>query len=389
MSGYFKHYVNFDSGLSVSVINKRSQAAIAENYWDKLLLKLDSPLPLDIEVGDELWISNSFGFLPIVQNVYYFTKPYANIIRLKGPNFLVRVENQGNSTETLSMDQLVNQTGSAFDDIVSKITAPADGIVDNTNYRKFENFVNFSSANLRMEAFDIKAAQIEEQNKVLDDLTNYISSNSTQRPEPPDIAIFFTSSQDANTYNTVDKYHYSQLNKANQEITRIEVSMDGYEKFLYNNPTWYQQHAASASIYDRENRNSLINNLPQFMVEESDANIDYIKFVGMVGHFFDNMSLTIKQITEKNNYSNSSNYGISVDIVEDMLASLGWEAEISKENLPLLLSSFNQNDFNIGTELYDQTRQLSEKQRNQIIWKRILNTLPYIYKTKGTEEVAA
>jgi hypothetical protein len=385
LSGYFKHYVNFDSGLSISVINKRSQAAIAENYWDKLLLKLDSPLPLDIEVGDELWISNSFGFLPIVQNIYYFTKPYASIIRLKGPNFLVRVENQGNSTETLSMDQLVNQTGSAFDGIVSKITAPADGIVDNTNYRKFENFVNFSSANLRMEAFNIKSVQIEEQNKVVDDLTNYINGNSTQRPKPPDIAIFFTSSQDANAYNTVDQYHYSQLNKANQEITRIEVSMDGYEKFLYNNPTWYQQHAASASIYDRENRNSLINNLPQFMVEDSDANIDYIKFVGMVGHFFDNMSLTIKQITDKNNYSNSSNHGISVDIVEDMLASLGWEAEISKENLPLLLSSFNQNDFDVDSELYNQARQLSEEQRNQIIWKRILNTLPYIYKTKGTE----
>ena len=104
------------------------------------------------------------------------------------------------------------------------------------------------------------------------------------------------------------------------------------------------------------------------MVEQSDDNADYIKFVGMVGHFFDNLSLTIKQITEKNNYSNSPSYGISVDIVEDMLASLGWEAEISKENLSLLLSSFSKNEFDTGSELYQLSRDLSEEQRNQIIW---------------------
>jgi hypothetical protein len=361
LSGYFKNYINFSSGLSISLINKKVIPSTDPRYYDRLALKLATPLPLNISLGDDIWITNNFGFLPIVQNLYYFTKPNIQTIPLKGPNFLVRIESQGNATETLSMEQLINQTGSAYNEIVSKISVPFDTIVDNTNYRNFETFVNFSSANLRISAFDTKKSKIE---KLQGDM-EYFTAELGRNPN--------------------DLFYIKEHTDANTEIDNIETSMDGYEKFLYNNPAWYMEHIDSASLYDRENRNSLINNLPQFMVEESDANADYIKFVGMVGHFFDNLSLSIKQITEKNNYSNSPNYGISVDIVEDMLASLGWEAEISKENLPLFLSSFNQNDFNIGTELYNQTGQLSEEQRNQIIWKRILNTLPYIYKTKGTE----
>jgi hypothetical protein len=385
ISGYFKHYINLDSGASISIVNKRSESTTDPRYWDKLYLKLSEGLPPNISVGDELWISNTFGFLPIVQNVYYFTKPYIRTIPLRGPNFLVKIENQGNSTEALSMEQLINQTGSAYNDLVTKLTAPIDGIIDNTNYRKFENFINFSSANLRLAAFDTKNERIAELNKTSEDLSAYIQENPVQRTDPANIPIFFTSSQAANNYNFVDKYHYEQLDEISQEITSIESGMDGYEKFLYNNPAWYNQHVSSASLYDQENRNSLINNLPQFLVEDAEQNKDYIMFVGMIGHFFDNMSLLIKQLTEKNNYSNSPSYGISVDIVEDMLASLGWEAEISKENLPILLSSFNHNDFDFGTDMYDKSRPMSEEQRNQIIWKRILNSLPYIYKTKGTE----
>ena len=361
LSGYFKSYINLNSGLSVSLLNKKVVESNDPRYYNKLALKLESSLPLNVSVGDDVWITNDFGFLPIVQNLYYFTKPYIKTIPLRGPNFLVQIESQGNSTEAVSMDQLINQTGSAYDEMLSKLSVPANSIIDNTNYRKFENFVNFSSADLRISAFDSKKVQITEQYSLIADLNAKINEN-------PD-----------------DQFYIKEKSDANKEIDRLEASMDGYEKFLYNNEPWYTEHAASASLYDKNNGNSLINNLPQFIVEDYTSNRDYIVFVGMIGHFFDNMSLLIKQITEKNNYSNSPSYGISVDIVEDMLASLGWDAEISKENLPLLLASFSQNSFDVGSDMYNKTRQLSEEQRNQVIWKRILNSLPHIYKTKGTE----
>ena len=358
--GYFKNVLNFGGG-EVSILSRKIIPSTDPKFHNKLALKLSAPIPPDVKVGDDAWITNNFGFLPIVQNLYYFTSNVIQTIPLRGPNFLVRIESQGNSTEALSMEQLIAQTGSAYNEMLSKILAPSQTIVDNTNYRSFENFINFSSAKLRVDAFAVK-------NSKIDDLYANIAELQQKIDENPN-----------------DQFYIKEKTDANNEIDTLETSMDGYEKFLYNNPVWYTDHDASASLFDRNNGNSLINNLPQFIVEDAEQNQDYILFVGMIGHFFDNISLLIKQITEKNNYSSSPNYGISVDIVEDMLSSLGWDAEISKENLPLLLSNFSQNDFDMDSSLYELSRSISEKQRNQIIWKRILNTLPYIYKTKGTE----
>jgi hypothetical protein len=66
-----------------------------------------------------------------------------------------------------------------------------------------------------------------------------------------------------------------------------------------------------------------------------------------------------------------------------MLESLGWEPEIGRENLPLLLSSFSKSDFEVSSSLWNLVGTMSEDDRNKTIWKRILNNLPYILKTKG------
>jgi hypothetical protein len=201
LSGYFKNYVNFDGDKKYSILNKKVVSTADPRFYDKLVLKLSDPLPSSISVGDDLWISNNFGFLPIVQNLYYFTKPNIQTIRLKGPNFLVRIESQGNATEALSMEQLINQTGSAYSEMVSKISVPFDTIVDNTNYRKFENFVNFSSATLRVSAFDTKKSQIEKLQGDIEYFTTKLDSN-------PD-----------------DQFYIKERTDANTEIDNIETSM--------------------------------------------------------------------------------------------------------------------------------------------------------------------
>lgn len=359
--GYFKNYINFSSGEKFAIMNKKVIVSTNLRFHNKLVLKLDKPLPNSFLEGDYLWITNDFGFLPIIQNLYYFSKNIINTIPLRGPNFNIKIESKGNSTEALSMEQLIDKDGTEYDDLVSKLSSISSTVVDTTNYRYFENFINFSSANLRVNAFNRKKTEIENIKYEINEL---------------DVKI---------TLNPDDQFYIKEKKDLNSRINELENSMDGYEKFLYNNPAWYIQHEESSSMYDKNNGNSLINNLPQFIIEDYTQNQDYIIFVGMVGHFFDNISLLVKQFTEKNNYTNSPNYGISVDIVEDMLASLGWEVEISKENLPLLLSTFSNKEFDIGSDLYNLSNKLSEENRNQIIWKRILNTLPYIYKTKGTE----
>ena len=361
VGGYFKHSVNLEDGRSFFILNRKFEPSDDPAFNGRLVLKLSEPLPLGVVEGDSVWITNNFGFQPVVQNVYYFSLPVVETVKLRGPNFLIRTESQGNPTEILSMEQLVEETGSAYNELVSKLGAKSSASIDNTDYRYFANFVNFSSATLRMGAYDWKVNEID----ALQAEVVRLSAALAQNPS--------------------DQFYQKELTDTESSIDEIEAGMDGYEKFLYNNPQWYETHASSASLYDKENLNALINNLPQFIVADADANADYITFVGMVGHFFDNLLIAAKQITDKNKYSMSSDAGISSDVVYDMLRSLGWEAEISKDNLPLLLSSFSKQDFDEDSELYSLAKTFSEEQRNKVIWKRILNTLPYLYKTKGTE----
>lgn len=367
VSGYFKYHLNLSSDLSVYVVNKKIIPSTDPRFYDKLALKLSDTIPSNVTVGSDVWISTDFAFLPVVQNVYYFTNRILKTIRLKGPNFLIKVENSGNSTEALSMEDLLEETGSLFTELNSKIKSKNGLLIDTTDYRNFENFVNFSSANFRLAAYTERISQIDALTSEIKSIDKKLVSNPT------------------------DTFYLKNKSDANAEIDKLEASMDGYERFLYDNPIWYDEHTrdydgySSASLYDRNNGNSLVNNIPQFMVESSDSYSDYIKFVAMIGHFFDNISQAAKQYTEKNNISSSPNHGISLDVVGDMLSSLGWDVEISKDNLPLMLSSFSKKDFDPESPLYQKANEYSEEERNQIIWKRILNTLPFIYKTKGTE----
>lgn len=367
LSGYFKYYLNFQDGTKISIINQKLIASNDDRFYDYLTLKLVSPLSAGIDLGAKAWITCDFGFLPVVQNLFYFSKPNIRTIPLRGPNFLIKIENEGNSTEALTMEQLLHGTGSLYNELSSKITARNEQLFDTTDYRNFENFVNFSSADIRLQAYGSKRKQIDELYAKIDQINANLISNPN------------------------DSFYLKEKSDANSQIDDIESKMDGYERFLYDNPAWYVKHGenvdgyTSASLYDKNNGGSLINNLPQFMIDDASNNADYIKFVAMVGHFFDNISLAAKQLTEKNKYSNSPSMGISLDVVGDMLRSLGWETEISKDNLPLILSAFSKNDFDPGSQFYSQARSLSEEERNQIIWKRILNSLPFIYKSKGTE----
>lgn len=367
LTGYFKHYIALPNGMSISILNKKSIPSTDPRFYDRLALKLESPLPVDVILGSDAWITNCFGFLPIVQNLYYFSQRVIQTFPLRGPNFLIKIENEGNSTEALSMETLIRETGSLYNELITKLDAKQAVVVDTIDYREFKNFVNFSSATFRLGAFDVKRSSIE---KLYGDIQEY------------DAQLLI---------NPNDQFYQKNKTDANSEIDSLEASMDGYEKFLYDNPMWFTRHAevvdgySTASLYDKDNGGALVSNLPQFLVEAYSDNEDYIKFIAMVGHFFDNLTLAVRQMTDKNDSASSPNSGVSLDVVGDMLKSLGWDVEMSKENLSLLLSSFCKADFDEGTDLYNQSRQFSEETRNKTIWKRILNSLPLIYKTKGTE----
>jgi hypothetical protein len=366
ISGYFKNFVKVNDLLSISILNKKVIPSTSVGMHDKLAIKLAKPLSSEIVRGQKVHITNTFASPPIFQNVYFFYKEPIVLNKLRGPNFIGSFENEGNSTEAVSLDQLIGETGSLYDELISKLDAKSKFITIKTDYRKFENFATFSSVELRLGVYNSKVELITELERNISDL----NANLVLKPN--------------------DEYYAALKTKVEDELNTLKSSFDGYETFLNENPAWHYKHGeeiggfTSASLYDLGNGSNLINGIPEF-ISTDDLNYDYIKFVGMIGHYFDNLSIYIKQFTEKNNISSAPNVGVSMDLVYDTLVSLGWDPEISKENLPLLLGSFSKQDFSEDSPLYSKVGNLSESDRNKLIWKRILNTLPFIYKTKGTK----
>jgi hypothetical protein len=367
ITGYFKNYLNFGDDRLFPIMNMKVIPSADPTQHDQLAIKLKDALPNDLVISNTLWIENIFASAPILQNIYYFSNPVIAINKLRGPNFNVKFQNEGNSTETLSLESLIGETGSLYNEILTKLNSHTSSLVLNTvDYRYFEKFVNFSTADLRLKAYTVKLNSIYQYNQDVATASGHLIENPN------------------------DQFYQNDLEQANTSLNAVIASFDGYEKFLYRNPTWYSIHTSvgsggitSASLYDRNNRNSLINGLPAIIVEDP-RNSDYVKFVGMVGHFFDNISIYIDQFTQKLDSAASPNRGISMDLVHNELVSLGWEPEISRENLPLILSSFSKSDFDTGSVLYNDLGAISENDRNKLIWKRILSNLPFIYKTKGT-----
>lgn len=365
--GYFKNYLSFDDGLLLPIMNLKLVPSADPNFHDRLIIKLNSPIGDDVQRGDSLVIKNLFASPAIVQNLYFYTKKNIPTIKLKGPNFNIKVESSGNSTETVSSEQLLESTGSAYNELFTKLNAKLrNEYLDTIDYRYFENFITFSSAIYRLKAYTQKKDEINVLENELEDVNQKLQS------QPDDI------------------FYIKEKNSISGKIDEIYGSFDGYENFLNKNPEWYYEHLntygseSSASLYDSENQSGLINNLPEF-INSGTENEEYVTFIGMIGHYFDNLSLFVKQFTDKNDNDADNKRGVSLSITDQMLKSLGWDPEISRENLPVLLSSFSKSDFDPSSSFYNKVGSISETERNQIIWKRLLNSLPFIYKTKGTE----
>ena len=121
------------------------------------------------------------------------------------------------------------------------------------------------------------------------------------------------------------------------KINDIITNFDGYEYYLYysseshawpkTNSTapyinysvndlvsisWFTTQSYSASYFDSENNDALLNAIPTYLREDP-TNDQYFLFTQMIGQNFDNVWVYLKDITNKFDADNRLNYGISKD----------------------------------------------------------------------------
>ena len=375
-----------------------------------ILIKLYEPLPQQFDVNSQCWVVETISD-PVAYNINIIQTfdVLDNNIPLQGPNLNIAIKDQiNNSTPFTNYNSLVANsstqgTGSLQYQINSILAEK--GIEINIDYSDYSQFISFGSAQTQLENFYYKLSLLQ----------TYQYSASIAGPGTTNIYI----SSSNNVW----------LNKIDEIIT----GFSGYEYYLYyesgstawpkTNSTYPYINAGANSVaglaflnaqslvaedYDNENNNRLLNAVPSYLTDDP-SNNQYFLFVDMVGQNFDSVWVYLKDVTNKFDADNRLNYGVSKDLVADILRDLGvkiyqnnfsvndlYSALLgitpsgSLYNLPYTTGSLptpqGYEYINTYVTASATGSLMPTYDINAEIYKRIYNNLPYLLKKKGTPE---
>jgi hypothetical protein len=363
------------------------------SQFDECIIKLLKPLEASVEVGDALtidarilptWVDKVIAF-PAIKS--------QDKDDFSTPNFAVEMESYGKSdgTDWKTWNDLLDANLSTSQQIIDYYFSGSLGKIKlNIQYNDFQNYIHFSSATERVDNFVYKLQQIEAYNSRIDLLQNVSGStaltNISQSITRRDKIIGSFDGFEHWMYYQDTSSIYTHWSSSDYTITPYpKVSTFPY--VLYHTTssqgeTWYNGVYASASLYDSQNQARLRNMIP-IHLQEDEINSDYITFIDMIGQHFDISWTYVKALTDINRREEHPWDGMSDELLFNVAKSMGWS----------LSNGYGDSDlwtYVLGTDQtgsLSQTGQLKTKSREKIVketWRRIVNNLPYIYKTKGT-----
>jgi hypothetical protein len=409
ISNLLTHYVHFGNGdnkliatwgVDTETFSVYNEGFDAEgnafrrklNQPKSLVLKLYEPLPTSVQENQTVWISKVQSISMIEQ--ISIIGDIANNCTPLTPNFSVdlgddigyqildELISSGSNTSTDLIGQFVSSSEFSLTDLniqFSSTTKVESGsiLVDSDNTWGWANFVKYSSAKERVENFIYKIKLIEFYNQKYENLTT-----------GTDWTASLTVVNEANSYVS--------------KISKVKNDFDSFEKFLYLSSStdgltypgaggtqlsastdtivldWYDTIITSAEDYDYYNTSNLVNNLPQH-IQDDDAGQEFILFFNMIGQHFDIIWSYTKGLQQSKKLEHKYEIGIKDELIYHMLESLGWDADMGVKSQFLWEYAFGKHSD--GTQIST----MSGKQRQQEIWRRLLNNLPYLTKHKGTK----
>ena len=390
---YVDYLLNFGDNVQVVAVNIALNR-VPEGY--EILFKLYQPLPLDITDKIQLWVVDEkvdpYEFEINLDKLVIPAPPP----QLKGPNFDIEISNTNTGTAgtigtpytnyATLIARLETLQNSSYQQILGLLASQSADI--NIDYSEYDNFSFFGSVEQRLTNFYGKVKEIENYN-------NFINSKSPQTSSTPSLII--------------------EINQFQSSINNIVTEFDGYENYLYfesgsyswpksgslkpfkllstgsaTTINWYNNALLLASTYDRNNVNNLKYSIPSYLVDDAN-NQPFITFLSMVGHYFDNIWIYLKSITDINVANNNLEAGVSKDLVYYQLQSLGLKLYNSQagESVDQFLIGAN-----TGSSIWDNNTTITGSYLNNVprkdlvseLYKRIYHNLPLLLKQKGTVE---
>ena len=399
-SAYFEDFeVNFGNN-NIYLANNILVDTTDETQYT-VLIKLYEPLETQFEVKDTLTIvlqtanetSYQVNFPP--QPI-----PSPTFEKLKGPNFNLDLNKTVNNSTTFVNKQSLfsaqpqNPLDTPWSSSLGELKSILEdkGITPNIDYTDFNNFVYFSSAEERVKNFYYKVGLIQQYSSSiaeLKDITNAQSSGSIADYQTKINSIIenFDGYEKYQYYSSGSSDVYPKINDTKPYLLALTGSSDATD--------WLEDQATnSGSIYDLENDDRLVSSLPNY-VKDDTRNSEFLLFMDMIGHHFDNIWVYTTDIGNRFDADNRLRYGISKDIVADAIKSMGvnlYQNNFTSDNLLSSFTGLNPESgslFPTGSEVINTVVTASNSPTviddvNKEFYKRIFHNLPLLLKQKGS-----
>ncbi len=385
-----------------------------QEYPGSIAYKLLEPLDPDLEKLDMVYIANEVT--PSLKE----TINLVPFIDEKIPDTVLRLPKfddldspiRDRETSYLSHTDLVGAGVAVREQLEDKVLSGSlEDVTINVDYNQFSNFIHFGSAEKRIKNFKYKLSLIETYTNNSASLSGnlltgsgYLGSatGSDVSASSVDIAKWEMSKrQTINEFDDFENYMYfkssSYVTSSNGEFySNASPKYSGAGTLInpYVNEsvtssafiTWFDNQIVTASIYDRRNVNRLVNLLPEHITYDQENN-EFVLFMDMMGHHYDNIWTHIKALSDMHDRSEDVTKGISQALVEPVAKSLGFDLKEGRDLVRLPQYHLGLQESGSNTNIYNiRFTKRSQKDVTREIWNRILATMPYMLKSKGTKQ---
>ena len=394
----FSLALNFGQNNIFKIINQRD--------WrepNDIVVRLYTPLPVNINQNDTAWIVEEM-IDPFIDNISIFKEdPTITPVQLRGANFEI---DPGYTTITetdfQSWNSLLGSNTSTSQQLIDKyFSGSLAGINVGVDYSAFDNFIFYSSATERLNNFKYKLELIEYYSGSISTLQ--AASGSDSGSLSGNIATNQTRLDSViGGFDAWERWLYYEptASLTTHGVSGSVLGAQGYTvtpwpKYLSNGSyvnhkvdsaigqAWYTSLYDNAVIYDRESETALVKTIPEH-IRNDENNSEYELFVNMIGHHFDIIYSYVDALTKTYKPEEHPKLGVGKETLYDVAESLGWKLANGKQASSLWQYTLGVN----ASGSYASTGSLFSKTDEEItteVWRRIVNNLPYLLKTKGTE----
>ena len=389
--------VDFGNNQKSIIVNSQTDANSIKIAPHSIVLKTYDEVPDNIQVKQNVHIVQEMSE-PIRDTIRLYPFEDAElgdpILRQPTRNSINYILDS--KTEQKSLEDIYTNNKFLSSSLFNELQSGSKSAEINVDYNEYKNFSTFGSVEKRLQNFRTKLQQYEAYS--LESASFAVKATTTSSVYDSVIAKNEELKDGIlNNFDHYEKYLYYQSSSAESSSFGLQFD-NSWPKTNSSKPytladvtasaatTWYNNNITSASLYDQNNPNRLVNLIPEHIIRDSE-NQPFIDFLDMVGHYFDNLLIYIKAFEDTYDRRESLTEGLSKDLVWTISDAFGWKQPSGKDLLDLhrYIKGY-QLSGSATSSTYEVYSEESEKDIEREIWGRVLSSMPYILKRKGTKE---